>query len=287
MRRPDDLEGLDELFEACRVADGHAPLGEHKYLDLTTGRGVGSVGIVVEDRGRVVAYVHLSSNRDGWGLEVAVHPLRREPDLVLAAIDAALEAVRNAGGGRVTCWAYHPAIGDAVASLGFEQNRELLQLRRALPPDVRPAFPSGVVVDSFRVGVDEAAWLDLTGRAFVDHAENGFWTPDTLRDRLGQEWFDPDGFLMAREGATLAGFCWTKLHPDRLGEIYVIAVDPDYRQRSLGKALTLAGLWYLNRERGATTGMLYVDAANPRALALYRGLGFHLDHIDRAFVLAG
>ena len=68
-----------------------------------------------------------------------------------------------------------------------------------------------------------------------------------------------------------------------LGEIYVIAVDPDFHGLGLGRALTVAGLQSLS-ERGIGTGMLYVDDDNTAALSLYRSLGFEDHHCDRAFV---
>ncbi len=53
----------------------------------------------------------------------------------------------------------------------------------------------------------------------------------------------------------------------------------------MGRALTLEGLWDLADRQGATTAMLYVDAANTGGLKLYERLGFYLDHVDRALVL--
>ena len=107
-----------------------------------------------------------------------------------------------------------------------------------------------------------------------------------LRERLAEPWVDLDGFVVHEHYGRMAGFCWTKVHADHdpvLGEIYVIAVDPDFHGMGLGKALTLAGLQWLHDERGITTGNLYVDASNTSAVRLYEKLGFTLHHVDRAY----
>ena len=163
------------------------------------------------------------------------------------------------------------------------RGRELLQLRRPLPlPD---HDDPGLSLRPFRPGHDEQAWLEVNNRAFNWHAEQGNWDLSTIRDREAQPWFDPEGFLLHERDGRLAGFCWTKVHPDTdppLGEIYVIAVDPAFQGQGLGRALAVAGLDWL-AARGLGTGMLYVDGQNVAALRLYEHLGFSVDHVDRAY----
>ena len=80
---------------------------------------------------------------------------------------------------------------------------------------------------------------------------------------------------------------WTKIHTEETppsGEIYVIGVDPAFQGRGLGKTMTLVGLDWMHRERGITRGMLYVDAENEAAVAMYTKLGFAIDHVDRSFL---
>jgi mycothiol synthase len=68
-----------------------------------------------------------------------------------------------------------------------------------------------------------------------------------------------------------------------MGEIYVIAVHPDFHGLGLGRSLTEAGLASI-AARGVQVGMLYVDEANTAAVSLYRSLGFTVHRRDQAVV---
>lgn len=154
-------------------------------------------------------------------------------------------------------------------------------MRRPLPVGI----PVAIDVRPFVVGRDEDAWLEVNNRAFAEHPEQGAWNRDAMDEIIAEPWFDPEGFLLHERGGRLAGFCWTKVHPEErppLGEIFVIAVDPDFAGKGLGRDLTLAGLDHLYR-RGLSVGMLYVDSTNEAALQLYEDLGFVVDHIHRGY----
>lgn len=155
-------------------------------------------------------------------------------------------------------------------------------MRRPLPADDPP---TGFETRPFHPGEDDAAFLHVNNRAFGGHHEQGAWDATTLAERTAEPWFEADGFRLHERDGRLAGFCWTKIHTDTdpaLGEIYVIAVDPDFAGLGLGRALTLAGLAWLATQ-GITEGMLYVDASNEPALKLYRALEFTVDHVDRGY----
>jgi mycothiol synthase len=68
-----------------------------------------------------------------------------------------------------------------------------------------------------------------------------------------------------------------------MGEIYVVAVHPDFVGRGIGTALTAAGLNHM-AEHGAQVAMLFVDEDNDAAVSSYERLGFARHHRERAFV---
>ena len=157
---------------------------------------------------------------------------------------------------------------------GLRRRRELYRMQCDLPI----ARPWSLDVRAFRVGTDEEAWLRVNNRAFDWHPEQADMTLDTLLEREAEPWFDPEGFLLHERDGRLAGFCWTKVHEDerpRLGEIYVIGVDPDFHGQGLGLPLVLAGLDHLARQ-DLRDGLLYTEADNAPALRIYRSIGFEV-----------
>lgn len=206
-----------------------------------------------------------------------------------AVIDEVLRAVRSQGGGRLELWVHGWSADDdegEFVSRGATPWRELWQMRCPLPAAApAAAFTTRPFRDS-----DIAEFLLVNNRAFAWHPEQGGMTEADVRARMAEPWFRHEGFLLHHVGGRLAGFCWTKIHPadgtdPALGEIYVIAIDPDFHGRGLGLPMTLAGLQWLSRQ-GLTTGMLYVEHNNHSAVKTYRRIGFDVFRVDKAFELS-
>ena len=286
---PDDIAVVSELLDIAAAEDGHRPLGEHQWLDLVQGGREGFAGLVAwgEGHDHPVGYAQVSRGPTSWGIEFVVDPHHRALegfDIGDQLLRAALDVVRDAGGGHVHLWLSKPRSWqeDVAAACGLTRGRDLLQMRRPLPLETKAPE---IDVRPFVVGRDEEAWLEVNNRAFAWHPEQGGWDLATLKQRESEAWFDAEGFLLHERDGRLAGFCWTKVHDDEdppLGEIYVIAVDPDFHGHGLGFALVAAGLDHLTRE-GLAIGMLYVDADNTSAVQLYEKMGFTVDHVDRAY----
>jgi mycothiol synthase len=286
------FKDFSTLAAAASESDGNPPLseqtlvtlrgaddGDHPVLSLAlyapdedsdpaTAEDLAGIAVVVE-------------STDGTGvLELAVHPNYRNRG-VAGRLLAALQEKRGFDG--LTAWSHgnHEAAAELAARFGYGPVRELRKMRlmssTASLPDA--GLPPGVTMRAFVPGRDEQAWLAANRAAFAHHPEQGSMTLADLKAREEEDWFDPEGFLLAvNTDGELLGYHWTKVHPKQgahpaIGEVYVVGVTPAAQGTGLGKALTVAGIRHL-QEKGLHAVMLYVDADNEAAVALYQKLGF-------------
>nr|HXZ63456.1 mycothiol synthase [Streptosporangiaceae bacterium] len=314
---PSEAAAVLELVSAAADADGVSPLSEHVMLHLRYGGDSRAHDVLLWYEGTLAGYGHLdpTDRVEGPAGEMVIRPAARRRGFGRALGQALVASAGRAG---VQLWAHGdlPAAARLAAAVGFHRSRALWQMRRSLRTSLaEPRLPDGISIRTFRVGLDEDAWLGLNRRAFARHPEQGGWTRADLEVREREPWFDADGFFLAERAGRLAGFHWTKVHsgqssgppPDShdgkptaaaapaavgaagaepIGEVYVVGVDPDEQGTGLGRALTLIGLQHL-RGKGLAEVMLYVDETNTAAIALYRALGFAHTGTDVMFSRGG
>jgi mycothiol synthase len=289
-----DQVSLHEMLKRAEEAHEDPPLPEPQQLAVArVDAAPDGERIVLARQGtRLAGFALVSPARDG---STVVHvvidpaaPAGSAPALRQALLQRAVR--ESPAAAPIHFWAMQATeVDDETAgAAGFVPERDLLQMRVPLPlPDAVVAATRPLATRAFVVGRDEEPWVEANNRAFAGHPEQGAWTVGELQERMAADWVELDGFLIADDpdGPGLIGACWTKIHRDRdpvLGEIYVIDVDPRHHGQGWGRSLTVAGLTHL-AQRGITVGMLYTDATNEAAVALYRSLGFTVDHVDRSY----
>jgi mycothiol synthase len=296
-----DQHRIRDLIEAATARDGVAPVGDQVLRELPHDR---TRHLVARTRDGIAGYLNLvAASGDSPAMaEAVVHPDVRRRGIGSALIRTGLDE----GGDGARIWAHgnlEPAKATAAA-LGLDVARELLQMRRPLTDLPPVTVPPGVRLATYSGPDDDDELLRVNNAAFAWHPEQGGWTEADIAERRGEPWFDAEGLFLAfdeqtksggsggrgDEAGRLLGFHWTKLHgdghgsdsEDRLGEVYVVGVDPQAQGRGVGASLTLVGLHHL-ADRGAATVLLYVEADNSQAVKTYRTLGFDVFSADVAY----
>lgn len=286
------LKDFRGLLAAAEESDGNPSLSEQTVVTLRAGdsaeHSLLSLALYAPDEDSdpatgqdLAGFAVVVEENDGGGiLEIAVHPSYRNQG-VADRLVGELQATRGLDGLKAWSHGNHEAAADLAARYGFGPVRELWKMRLATANAELPdaGLPEGLSLRAFVPGQDEGAWLAANREAFAHHPEQGGMTRADLDARMAEDWFDPAGFLLAVDATgTLLGYHWTKVHPRHgghpaIGEVYVVGVSPAAQGLGLGKALTVAGIRYL-QDLGLHAVMLYVDADNAPAVRLYKGLGF-------------
>lgn len=289
---PDDLAAMADLLDRAeadtgvplvdeaererlgRAVEARAVGGEGWFPALAwrDARPVGYVGVAIDEASRR-ATGDVADPEGGSGLAVL--------------LDAAARLADRRGARRLQVWTRRAGEREVEVARaeGFEVARGLAVLGRSLQAPLPSAPSSTATVRTYRPGDDDEAVVEVLAAAYAGTAEGG-WDLERFLARTRLAWFRPDDLLVAElddpgGGPPLAGLHWLKRRDERTGEVYNLAVHPDAQGQRVGPLLLHAGLAHL-RERGCDEVILWVDLANERAVALYRGQGFATRWLDLA-----
>jgi ribosomal protein S18 acetylase RimI-like enzyme len=127
----------------------------------------------------------------------------------------------------------------------------------------------------------EKAMLPAVYRAFY----RGDWRA-AQRRAVESVCADPDVHVwVASKESRIAGFVALKLHPeDQLGEIYMIAVDPDFQRRGIASRLTSHSVdWFKKAGMSIVMVETGADPGHGPARRTYESSGFQLLPVARYF----
>jgi len=180
----------------------------------------------------------------------------------------------------------------ALSRLGFSLIRRFLELRLDIPDvdeTVKERLPSRLSVDMAQAALgcrylqpgEEDKLTQLQNRAFV-----GAWgyNPNTVGEmtfRINSSTYSREDIALIYERDNAIGYCWTGISCEegvpsiRKGRVLMLGVDPDYRDKGIGKKLVLAGLARL-KSKGLQVAELTVDSENKAACVFYQSLGFEV-----------
>ena len=280
-----DAAELHQLLDAAAAADHRQPLSDHLRMELAHGGGPGFAAVTVREGDHLAGYAQLGSINGIRNIELVVAPGDRGDDTIARRLLAA--AVDVVGRRR---WRARAVVGvrrlrwrrvDSPRRPGWRRPARCCRCDARC----RPTCPSTSRRDRSCPGRTRTPSSPSTTGRSPRTPSRAAGPGRRWRQREAEAWFDPAGFLLHERDGRLAAFCWTKLHHDErpvLGEIYVIAVDPDFQ--GLGSATSSRSPgWPRSPSAASTTGILYVDGGNTAAVTMYEHLGFTVHRTDRAF----
>ncbi|MFC1899264.1 GNAT family N-acetyltransferase [Chloroflexota bacterium] len=166
-----------------------------------------------------------------------------------------------------------------LSELDFKMIRQFLELRLDLTATELP----NITVANIKcrpLRYDEVAKLTrIQNSAFNKHWGFNPNTEEEIIYRLHSHNYSQGDIILACDGDTIAGYCWTQMVCDgesakqKEGRICMLGVTHSYRYQGIGKILLSAGLSRI-KDNDATIARLIVDSENKIACELYKSFGF-------------
>ena len=286
VRRPrrDDIGALVGVVVECQIAEYGVPVMTeqdlaHAWSLLNLEK---DAWLVEAAPGRPVAYAGVRATPPSMFAFAGVVPEHRGQGIgtrLVELIDQrAQEALAEApDGARVTLGQLAAPTNQGARELlerhGYELVRYFSDMEIELDEEPPPAaLPAGIRLETLAPGGEYAVY-EAMQEAFQDN-----WN---FAPRTYEEWrawnvdgpsFDPELWLVARDGDEIAGASLCAARPDA-GWVNILGVRRRWRRQGLGQALLQESFRMLHR-RGLRRVGLDVDAANPTgATRLYERAG--------------
>jgi ribosomal protein S18 acetylase RimI-like enzyme len=284
--RPPHADEARAVADLCR-ARGLADFGEADWSLEDTLADWGRLGfdldrdarVVVAPDGGLAAYAeaHKRPNFVQVGENVGLHPAFRGQGLEIPFLEL-VESLAAQHGLLPLRWMSEVGRGRALAERGYVPRRFLWQMRIDLAEEpAPPSWPEGYSV-RLMAEADEPATHALIDKAFTRPDRAPVPYEEWRRYMVERDDFDRSLQFVAVKGDEIAGaaLCMTYHDPDE-GWVRTLAVEERHRGLGLGQAL-LRHAFREFRRRGITMAGLGVDANNPSATKLYRGVGMRAVH---------
>ena len=261
------------LVEEANSGTPPAPISDQALALVSSSEPTATFIVASNEASQVRGFVIADQRLDPPVVELVVDRNLADPTTWAQALFD--ELASQVASPALTVWDHgtDSAVGQLANARAWAIERALVIMESPLTSKSPAEPPAGWQLRAFDPATDESGWLELNRSAFVDLPDQSAWTMDDLQARYNEPWFNPAGFLvLADTTGRIRGTHWTK-QVGEVGEVYVLAVDPELEGQGIGALLTTAGLNQLTRD-GATKVQLYVDASNTKAQNLYRKLGF-------------
>jgi len=237
---------------------------------------------VAELGGSVFGYIDVGPELGMWRVirSCFIYPEHRKRDLAIKLLGYATRRAKELG---VEVAHVHIIQGNVAAKkvlskLGFRFVRRFLQLTLNITKirwqDVDQA---AILCRHLQCG-EEDKLTQIQNRCFA-----GSWgyNPNTVEEIthfINLSNYCPEDVILVYADDKVIGYCWTKViyeatKDEKKGQIFMLGVAPDWRNKGVSKGVLWNGLSYL-KNKGIKVIELNVDSRNQAAYALYRSAGF-------------